>query len=340
MAHDLTTRTDGFVEMAYTGDAPWHRLGNYVDHPMTAAEAIILGGQDWEVEGQPVYIKKGSHYAVVPNKQALTRVDTGEVLQVFSKDYTPVQNHEAFTFFDGVAGAGEAIYETVGTLKGGRRIWILAKLPGDLNVGDGDVLQKYILLANSHDGTMQVTMKFTPIRVVCNNTLQLSAILENDKEIKFRHTAKILNRMNDARQVLGLAEAHFKLFMRQANRLAETPFTEGQVREVASKVFKFDQDKPFAEQAPRNIAATDRVAQLFFEGDGAQLVTAKGTAWGAFNTFTAYIDHHMGVDATRRPQGGTPDATMVADQRMNISWFGVGQKMRQTAFDQILALTV
>ncbi len=340
MSADITIRADGTAEMAYAGETPWHGLGTAVDHPMTAAEAIELAGLDWEVESQPVFVLPSDGQGsplMIPHKQALVRSDTHEVLQIFSDTYVPVQNKEAFTFFDGVVGAGEAIYETAGSLKGGRRIWILAKLPGDLDIGDGDLLEKYILLANSHDGTMRVTMKITPIRVVCKNTLEVA--LGGDM-LKFRHTSNILNKMNDTREFLGLAEAHFELFMRNANRLAEKHFTEGNVRDIAAKVFDFEYENNewrLPKQAPRKTAAADRVVQLWEgAGRGSEMSTARGTAWGAFNAFTEYFDHELGVAEAKV---ANPDATKVAGQRMNISWFGVGQKMRQTAWDMALATT-
>ncbi len=344
MSADITIRADGTAEMAYAGKTPWHGLGTAVDHPMTAAEAIELAGLDWEVESQSVFILPGDgkgNPVLVPGKQALVRSDNEEVLQIFSDTYVPVQNKEAFTFFDGVVGSGEAIYETAGSLKGGRRIWILAKLPGDLDIGDGDLLEKYILLANSHDGTMRVTMKITPIRVVCKNTLEVA--LGGDA-LKFRHTSNILNKMNDTREFLGLAEAHFELFMRNAERLAAKAFTEGNVRDIAAKVFDFEvphgvvrDSADLPKQAPRKIAAANRVVELWSgEGRGAAMSTAHGTAWGAFNAFTEYFDHELGVAEAKAE---FPDSVKMAGQRMNISWFGVGQKMRQTAWDMALATT-
>ena len=110
-------------------------------------------------------------YVEVPHRKAVVRTDIRRVLAVMTDRYVPVQNREAFSFFDTVVSAGEAIYHTAGSLRGGRRIWVLAKLPGDLRVSQTDILEKYILLVNSHDGSAAVTMRPTTIRVVCNNTL-------------------------------------------------------------------------------------------------------------------------------------------------------------------------
>ncbi len=335
MSADLTTRADGTVEMAYTGKKPWHGLGVEVDHPMTSAEAIELAGLDWEVAARPVYTTVGKNKVRVQGKQAVVRMDNNEVFDIPSTRYNPVQNHEAFTFFDGVVGAGEAIYETAGSLRGGRKVWILAKLPGDLNIGDGDLLEKYILLANSHDRSMPMTMKITPIRVVCNNTLELSLANQGGRQMTFRHTANVLKRMNDTREFLGLVEAHFELFMQNVNRMVDLQFTEGNVREVAAAAIELDLDAATDKQSKAKIAVVDRVTELFYTGQGSNLLTAAGTGWGAFNAITEFIDHEWVVSGSKSKDANSLDVT---DRRLNSSWFGGGQDVRQRAWDKVLQL--
>ncbi len=331
MPHDLTIKEDGTAEMAYTGKRPWHGLGVEVDHPMTASEAIEKAGLDWEIECEPVYLLDDQGDSIlVPNKQAIIRSDTREVFNIFSNTYTPVQNRDAFTFFDGVVGAGEAVYETAGSLRGGRRIWILAKLPGDLKLDDKDVLEKYILLANSHDGTMQASMKITPVRVVCNNTLEIA--MGSGVQARFRHTTNILNRMNSTRELLGLTDAYFELFMRQVEKLAEAKFSEGDVRSVAKAAINLTEDR----ETKARKAKVDQIVDLYYNGEGAELVTASGTGWGAFNAVTGFLDHYMSVQGSRAK---SPDAMAVAGQRLDISWFGYGREIRQRAWNASLALS-
>ncbi len=335
MPADLTVREDGTVEMAYTGKTPWHGLGTHVDGPMTAAEALEAGGLDWEVEKRPLYIRQeGGPDIEIPNRVSLTRMDTNESFGICSPRYMPVQNVNAFTFFDGVVGAGEAIYHTVGSIRGGRRTWMLAKLPGDLNIGGGDIVEKYILLANSHDGSMQLTFKFTPIRVVCSNTLDAGLLGRDDRQVKFRHTTNVMERINDTREIMGLGEAHFALFMRNAERLADKAFTEANVRTMARKVFEIKSDLDEDKIPARKAAMIDRVVELTAEGRGSQLATAKGTGWGAYNAFAEFIDYELGVAVDRIR---TPDVT-TEDQRLNISWFGRGQEMRDRAWSSALAI--
>lgn len=338
MAHNLTT-TNGKVEMAYVGKTPWHKLGTAVENPMTAAEAIEKAGLDWNVVGIPVTYNLHGELHSFPNRQVLVREDTNLPIQTCSTDYKILQNRDAFAFFDGVVGAGEAVYHTAGSLKGGRRIWIMAKLPGNLDIGDGDIVEKYILLANAHDGSMQVVMKRTPVRVVCDNTLSASLYYgtSEDREVKIRHTTNLMTRMESTREALQLSEAYFALFAQHAAQMADTRASEAKVRAIAAKVFEFD---PYVLQGENfsklKLAATDRVVELFSgDGLGSKLSTSQGTVWGAYNAFTQYIDNEIGVAGSR---GKNPDAAKIADLRLDNTWFGRGQSMRQNAWSASLAL--
>lgn len=339
MAHGLTIRENNFVEMAYTGAVPWHKLGNQVDHAMTAEEAIVEGGLDWEVVAVPVKYEIDGVTRVYEKRVVIARADNpSNPFQTCSTDYKIVQNRNAFGFFDGVVGSGEAHYHTVGSLHGGRRIWLMAKMDENFDLGDGDVLEPYLLLSNSHDGSTQVIMKRSMQRVVCANT-EAVALNGSGREFKVRHTTNVLNRMNAAREELHLAQLYFENFMSDAELLAEKHFTEGNVRDMAAKVFEFNPYVLEGENFSKlKLAATDRVVELF-EGEaiGAKLSTAKGTGWGAFNAFTQYIDYEMGVAGSR---ANNPDMLAVSDRRIENSWFGRGQSMRQNAWDSAMGVTI
>lgn len=178
MAHELEIR-NGKASMMYVGDLPWHGLGTALQKPATATEAIKAAKLDWEVVKTPVYACVGNNRLVPTDSFAVVRSDMVdkpecEVLGVVGKDYTPLQNRDAFSFFDPIAGEGAAIYHTAGVLAGGRRVWMLAKLPGETRVIGDDISHKYLLLFNSHDGSGAVGVKFTPVRVVCQNTLTMA----------------------------------------------------------------------------------------------------------------------------------------------------------------------
>ena len=164
--------------MMYHGERPWHKLGKPLDHPATATEAITAAGLDWSVTLSPCYAGgegdevDAPKYLPIAGKRAVVRTDRQLAIGVVGTRYRPIQNTDAFGFFDAVVGEGKAIYETAGSLNDGRRIWMLARVPGDIWVADEDNVKKYLLLCNSHDGGSPLRALFTPIRVVCENTLR------------------------------------------------------------------------------------------------------------------------------------------------------------------------
>ena len=191
------TETDG---MAYVGRVPWHALGTKVEgDAMTAKEAIEAANMDWEVKLQPIYVQ--TPQLTIPEHRAAVRQDTQTVLGIVGNRYHVIQNTEAFSAFDAIVGAGDAIYQTVGTLWGGKKMWILAKLTaGRYTLDNGDALESYILLDNSHDGTTALRMRLTQVRVVCSNTLSMAT----GKRASFyaRHTAGINSKISQERELL------------------------------------------------------------------------------------------------------------------------------------------
>jgi phage/plasmid-like protein (TIGR03299 family) len=311
--------------MFFTGADPWHRIGTKLDNPATAAEAISAAGLGWNVEMEPVLVERNG-VLIDTKRYATSRSDTGEILHVgFSKQYTPLQNREAFNFFDGIVGAGEAIYHTAGSLKRGRIVWILAKMPGDIGL-TGDPADKYIMLSNSHDGSMGVDMRFCVRRVVCMNTLKM-AFDENDLNVRLRHTPNIMNKVNQTRDLLGLSNAYFKNFMAGAERLADKQLSKDDAIDYVSKVFDYAPTADHPQSSIKNIIG-DIVTLYNGEGRGAELVTANGTAWGAFNAVSEWAEHH------RFGQGNDDHIS----RRLSSSFYGSGAKLEQRAWRQAMAL--
>jgi len=316
------TATDG---MMYTGETPWHGLGVKLDAPATSEEAIVAASMDWDVVTQLIYVQDGNGaYRLVPNKRAIVRQDTQEVFAVMGEGYMPTQNRTCWAMFDEVIAQGGAIYHTAGSLFGGRKIWILAKLPMDIRVGD-ETIEPFILLSSSHDGSQALRMQLTPVRVVCANTLSV-ALRGSGKNFYAKHTKNILNRASNARDILGLAEAYYEMFALQAERMAETRMTVVEVQEYLQKLYKFQSDKTYADQHHSKIKAYETTLDLLSHPTNV-LGGMTGTAWAAYNAVTYYIDHE-------RITGGGSD--LRDDRRLNSTWFGSGAELRQTAYDLLV----
>lgn len=181
MSHNVQT-------MFYAGVTPWHGLGTKVEKNLTAAEAIVAAGLNWEVDKVPVFSHSLDKKLIsVPGKFAVRRLDNSQPLGIVGARYTPLQNKNAFSFMDAVVQVKEAIYHTAGALGLGERVWLLAQLPKDLVVKGVDKVEKFLLLTSTHNGTTQVTIKMTPIRVVCQNTLNAS-LRDGESQANLRHT--------------------------------------------------------------------------------------------------------------------------------------------------------
>ncbi|MDE6319183.1 MAG: DUF932 domain-containing protein, partial [Lachnospiraceae bacterium] len=185
--------------MFYVRETPWHGLGTRVMEAPTSAEALHLAGLDWKVLQEPVYTVKNEH---IPGFFVNIRDMDRKVLGVVSDRYKVVQNEEAFAFTDALLGEGVR-YETAGSLQNGRKVWILARLPHDYIIS-GERINPYLVFSNAHDGTGSIRVAVTPIRVVCNNTLNL-ALDTAKRSWACVHTGDIRGKISDARETLALA---------------------------------------------------------------------------------------------------------------------------------------
>ena len=336
MPANITMTTDGEAEMMYFGNTPWHRMGQSLDRPATSKEAIAAAHLDWEINTLPVNTTIGFQNVTVPGKSALVRSDTKEIFNIMSDRYTPVQNSVAFNFFDSVVSAGEAIYHTAGSLDGGRKVWILAKLNGNLKVTNTDVLEKYILLSNSHDGSSALTMTLTPIRVVCSNTLAAAMSGRGRNTFYARHTVNVMNRANQAREILGLSEAYFENFMTGVNRMVDKQISQAELEKAFYDIYHLREQKLLEEQHKSKRYAIDTTLELFENGRGNDMHDVRGTAWAAYNAVTEFVDHYRPVGrGTATAEQKTDD---VVDKRLNSAWFGTGSDIKQTAWDTLLTV--
>jgi len=326
MAHNLAT-TNGKAAMMYTGEVPWHRLGTKLDQPATAREAITAAGLDYEVKLTPVTTYDGLE---VPKTNAVVRYDTQTVLGVVSNRYVPVQNQQAFGFLDSVVAEGGLRYHTAGALGQGEKIWMLAKLPGHIRVKNSDdLVDKFLLLSNSHDGSAAMRVFFTPIRVVCQNTLTLAERGSRGQGVSILHKGDLQAKIHDAQQVLGFATRFYDDAGERINRLASHYPSQTQLTAYFRELY------PDPEEGSNTRAANVRqeLHRLFEEGIGHDEPSIKHSSWVAFNAVTEFVDHV-------RPGRGLNDSERTS-RRLDSIWFGSGAQLKQKAWklalDMILA---
>lgn len=307
--------------MAYAGETPWHGLGTKVDGLMTSADAIKAGGLDWHVTKLPVQYTFNGVVKETAGMFNNVRTDTGESLGVVGKRYQPLQNKDAFRFFDALVGVKEAMYETVGALGIGEKVWLLAKLPGYVQTTKEDITEKYLLLSNSHDGSSPVQVMFTPIRVVCQNTLNVAL---QGKKFSVRHSLSMGTKMEEAREFLGLVNAQYTMFETLSKKLLSTPVSTKGFENylVRSGVVPSINEGDEASTRAQNIM--EEVSALFEGGKGTDLKGIRGTMWGAFNAVTEYVDHHRGGDNLAK--------------RAQSLLYGSGAQMKQRAWEEALVL--
>lgn len=313
--HNLMIQ-NGRASMFYLEETPWHGLGTRLLKPATAKEAIQAAQLDWKVRKEQVYANVGDARLAVPDTYAIIRDGSkAPVLGVVSKDYTPLQNEEAFGFFDPIVGENAAIYHTAGALGQGERIWLLAKLPGQMRITGDDVADKYLLLANSHDGKGSVQVKFTSVRVVCQNTLTLA--LGGTESFRLVHTPDVKHRLKAAGQLLAQIRTRYDTMEEALQAMARVQVNASQLTEYLTEVFKPSDPKDDAAliRAERN---RDWAEHFFDEGRGNRLPSVSGTLWAAFNGVTELLDHRK----TRQSP----------HQRLTSLWFGDNYRTKARAF--------
>ena len=227
MAHELTIREDGFVEAAFSLEPAWHGLGTVFDHMMKSGEALNAAGLDWPVVQEDVFRctqrEEGyiPQYAEVEGFRLNLRGDNQAVLGMVTDQYKVVQNVEAFQFLDALVENHEMLYESAFSLNGGRKVVLLAKMPGVREVAPGDHLLPYILLSLSHDGSEGIRFGPTSVRVVCANTYRLADAQGGIKELSIRHTGNIKDKLQRARNILSISSQQFAQYAEICQQLAQ-----------------------------------------------------------------------------------------------------------------------
>jgi phage/plasmid-like protein (TIGR03299 family) len=296
--------------MAYAGEVPWHGLGVRVLPDLTPDQMLKEAGLDWEVEKVPAYaVVNGKQVDV--GKSVLVRKSDDTVLDVVGNDWNPLQNSEAFEFFEDFVRAGEMEMHTAGSLLGGKRVWALAKVADSFSLFNGrDQVDNYLLFSNPHEYGMSIDIRMTPIRVVCNNTLTASLRMASKNSAKVSH--RTVFDADAVKETMGLAEIKMDKYREAAMFISSRRFTEETKVEYLERLF------PVLGEAKRKTRSkgAKNILEILDTQPGAEL--GEGTFWQLFNGATFYVDHLMG---------------RTDDNRMNNAWFGTGVKKKQDALD-------
>jgi phage/plasmid-like protein (TIGR03299 family) len=338
MAHNLTQREDGSTEFFSGRNTPvWHGLGKIVSGLATSKEAIEHAQLGWGVEQVPVLMDSPQGMLDVPGHFVVRRTDNFSALSIMSARYIPIQNTEAFDFADSVIGSGQAVWDTAGSIGGGRKVFMQAVLPGKLFLKSNpdDVTEKRILFMTSHDGSSALTGYVTPIRVVCQNTLNAS-LKNNTNQFKIYHRKNYQAKANEAAKVLELAHAYFNDLQHVMNVLAEQEVTKTYVDGFVNALIPTRKVSETGEEevATRTENRRNEIISLFREGTG----NNGKTRWDLYNAVTEYVDHKQGGRVTTaRIEKSAPLANVEAEQRFERSLTGAGATLKQRAMDLLLA---
>lgn len=306
MAHQLTIRREGKVEMAYTGERPWHGLGTKLPDGSSTEDWIAAAGMDWEIRASPVQYLYEDEVVTTTDRRVLHRSDTGGALGIVSTGYHPVQPRDTIEFFrDLIEGLGLTM-STAGTLFGGRKFWALGYIGEEAVVDDRDLVRGHLLLATSADGTMATTGRYTTTRVVCDNTLRMG-LNSSVAAVRTIHSTKF--NPEAAKKEMGLAPKTFQEFMGRIRDLARTPVTTTEAEELT---------KELAGEGP----VSERIMELFAgEAIGSELTGAEGSAWGWLNAVTQFVDHERKAKSD--------------SHRLNSALLGSGDRMKVRALELV-----
>ena len=267
--------------MMYVREKPWHGLGTRVEDAPTSLVALEKSGLNWEVHPEKIAVAETG--IVIPGSFANVRSTDGKVLGIVGDRYKVVQNVDAFAFTDTLIG-GDVHYETAGSLNGGRKVWLLARMP-EKKVA-GDKVEPYLCFTNTHDGSGAVRVIMTPIRVVCQNTLNL-ALSGAKRAWSVKHTGDINRKIAEARDCLELADEYMFELDKKAEQLANVRVDEDMLNAILGQMFPVKEDASAC--VKRNAqAAKDTFMMCYAAPD---LVKFKGTAWGAVNAMADMVAH-------------------------------------------------
>lgn len=312
-------------QMAYVGQTPWHGLGNKLTSNQPLEVWAKQAGLDWQIEESSVrYLthSKGAFGQIQTygDSKVLYRSDNHEPLSVVGKRYKVVQPEEIMEFYRDLTEVSGFELDTAGVLKGGRKLWALARTGQSGVLRGNDQTNAYVLLATACDGTMATTAQFTSIRVVCNNTLAVALGSGSATAVKVKHNTAFDPDL--VKRQLGISVSTWDDFMYRMKLLSDRKLKDSEVKDFVLEVFTEDAGNGAGIASERSMS---KVLSLYDgNGMGSSLASSRGTAYGALNAVTEFVDHQQ--------------RARTVDHRLDSAWFGRGASLKNKAFQQALAL--
>jgi phage/plasmid-like protein (TIGR03299 family) len=297
-------------------ERPWHGLGTVVENAPTIKEAIKLAGLDWTVSIRPLKTNDEDQLSVISHN-AVVKDTTKDVLGVVGNSYKPLQNSEAFDFFEPFIDNDMATLETAGSLFNGKKVFILAKINcGLADVAQDDFIENFVLLSNSHDGSQAIRVGFTPIRVVCNNTLS-SAISSNaSKLIRVKHMGNVVANMEELRETMDLVNKQFLATIEQYRELTKKDINQVDLRKYVKQCFSWKPIEQMIKDYDESIEIEETRSKLIKRVEEIFELEPAHKVWNAYNAVNSYLNHERGK---------------TLESRYNSTWFGVNKKCDMNA---------
>jgi len=320
------------------GEPAWHGLGNLIpeDQQLDVATALKAADLDWEVALQPLQIARGGvdidEYCVPEIEECVgqnvqhrctVRTTDNKILGVVGPNYRPYQNVKAFSWFQPFLDKNQAAFHTAGSLYGGAVVWVLAKLNrSPMEIVKGDEVQKFLLLTTSHDGTKAVKCGFTPIRVVCANTLAMAETDGVSQLIKVKHGRSTETNMELLRETINTVNASFEATAEQFRVLASKQISSADLEKYIKIVLKV-KDADLKKKGNKRVGQIEAITKLFEGGHGQEIPGVRGTLWAAYNAVTEWLSYD---------RGHKPETRLIS------LWYGDSSKMSQKALQAALKL--
>jgi phage/plasmid-like protein (TIGR03299 family) len=312
MAH-MIEMLGGKAQMAWAGETPWHGLGTQVPADLTPQQMLQAAGLDWRVNKIPAYAEIGGEKVDI-GRSALVRDFDNKILDVITDDWQPNQNADAFEFFNDFVGNGDMEMHTAGSLRGGKIVWGLAKVNESFELFKGDKVDSYLLFTNPHSYGQSIDIRFTPIRVVCNNTLTLSLSKNANQMVKVSHRNEFDG--DKVKEMLGVASDKLASYKEMAQYLGSKRYNEESVVDYFKRIFPMNSTKG------KEISKNAKIAlEVIDQQPGANF--AEGTWWSAFNTVTFMTDHVIG---------------RTVDARLDSAWFGANKSLKTKALETAIEM--